>query len=47
MPFTRTSGGKGVAAVTSATRIRFVLEGTIYNTWVPGKEVETSFSLLL
>ncbi|KAF3584253.1 hypothetical protein F2Q69_00032229 [Brassica cretica] len=39
MPFTRTSGGKGVAAVTSATRIRFALGGTIYNAWVLGKEV--------
>ncbi|KAF2555876.1 hypothetical protein F2Q68_00018138 [Brassica cretica] len=39
MPFTRTSGGKEVAAVTSATRIRFALGGTIYNAWVPGKEV--------
>ncbi|KAF2545210.1 hypothetical protein F2Q70_00023818 [Brassica cretica] len=38
-PTKRTSGGKEVAAVTSATRIRFALGGTIYNAWVPGKEV--------
>ena len=35
--------GKGVAAVTSATRVRFVLGGTIYIAWVPGKEVKTPF----
>ena len=37
------SGGKGVAAVTSATRVRFALGGTIYIAWVPGKEVKTPF----
>ena len=39
------SGGKGVAAVTSATRVRFALGGTIYIAWVPGKEVKTPFSI--
>ena len=39
------SSGKGVAAVTSATRVRFALGGTIYIVWVPGKEVKTPFYL--
>ena len=39
------SGGKGVAAVTSATWVRFALGRTIYIVWVPGKEAKTSFYL--
>ncbi|WZZ41255.1 hypothetical protein YC2023_037514 [Brassica napus] len=35
--------GKGVAAVTSTTRVRFALGWTIYNAWVLGKEVKTLF----
>ncbi|WZZ64500.1 hypothetical protein YC2023_075870 [Brassica napus] len=37
------SGGKGVAAVTSAIRVRFLLGGTIYIAWVPSKEVKPFF----
>ena len=37
--------GKGVAAVTSATWVQLTVEGTIYNVWVPGKEVKTPFFL--
>ena len=36
-------GGKGVAAVISATRIRFALGETIYIVWVSGKKVKTLF----
>lgn len=44
--FTRTSqGGKRVAALSSAIRVRFALRGTIYIDWVLGKEVKTPFSL--
>ena len=39
------SGGKWLAAVTSATRIRFALGRTIYIVWVSGKEVKTPFLL--
>ena len=45
---TRTSQlwcGKGVAAVTSATRVWFALGKTIYIVWVPGKKVKTLFFL--
>ena len=37
--------GKGVAAVTSATWVQLTVGGTIYNAWVPGKEVKTPFIL--
>ena len=37
--------GKGVAAVTSATWIQLTVGGTIYNAWVPGKEVKIPFFL--
>ena len=37
------SGGKEVAAVTSATRVWFAQGGTIYIVWIPGKKVKTPF----
>ncbi|WZY69387.1 hypothetical protein YC2023_001627 [Brassica napus] len=47
LPQRVSSGGKGVAAVTSATRVRFVLGGTIYIAWVPGKEELLSSNLFV
>ncbi|WZZ03862.1 hypothetical protein YC2023_089783 [Brassica napus] len=39
--------GKGVAAVTSATWVQLTVGGTIYNAWVPGKEVVLNLGFLV
>ena len=36
-------GGKGVAAITSVTWVRFALKRTIYVVWISGKKVKTPF----
>ena len=43
IPTSSWPSGKGVAAVTSATRVRFALGRTIYNAWVSGKKMKTLF----
>ena len=35
--------GKGVTAVTTTIRVQFMVGGTIYNAWVPLKEVKPPF----
>ena len=40
------ASAKGVTVVTTSTRVQFTVEVTIYNVWVPGKEVKAANSNL-
>ena len=35
--------GKGIIVVTTATRVQFTVRETVYNAWVPDKEVKPPF----